>query len=463
MWSKPEAALATVEEADDASDVISVAAAIAGAIARSLSGQPSAVDLDQQSERADAAGMPWLASLARSALALEIGAGVAPELVERERSGKEDGWANGLADVFLALGQLRAGMRAIDLDDALAWFEQVDAPVLQVWALAIAALAEARAGGSAAGSMARSARALSRSVVAPGPLAIASAALALVESEHATDHEAAALAVAYDTGLDLSAILVIAAAPSSPAGPSPAQSGDQGVDIKCLGGFSVRFDGQTIDLGGLKPRIRSLLRLLAMHAGRPVHREVLIDQLWPDEGDVKAGTRNLQVAISALRQALEPGVNRGESAFVVREGDGYRLAVGERGRIDIVTFASEIEAGRAARRTGRVHDAEAAFGRALDNYAGPLLSEEGSAEWVLAERDRLGHEAADAAQALAELALERDDAPAAAAAAERGLRIDGYRDSLWRVLIDASEAAGDLAAAKRAKHRYEVVLKDLEA
>ena len=189
-------ALSAVEDADDASEVIAVAAAIAGAVARSLCGQPSAVDLDQHSERADAAGMPWLASLARSALALEIGAGVAPELVERERSGKSDGWANGFADVFLGLGQLRAGMRVIDLDDALAWFEQVDAPVLQVWTLAVAALSQARTGGSAAGSMARSARALARSVGAPGPLAIASAALALVEPEQATDHEAAALAAA---------------------------------------------------------------------------------------------------------------------------------------------------------------------------------------------------------------------------------------------------------------------------
>ena len=251
-------------------------------------------------------------------------------------------------------------------------------------------------------------------------------------------------------------------APAAGPGAPAEMAGRARIEIRCLGGFSMALDGLAIDLSDLKPRVRSLLRLLAMHAGRPVHREVLIDQLWPDEGDVKAGTRNLQVAISALRQALEPGVDRGESAFVVREGDGYRLAFGA-GRIDILTFESAIDAGRAARRSGRSDDAEAAFGGALESYAGPLLAEEGSAEWVLAERDRLGREAADAAQAIAELAMERGDAAAAAAAAERGLRIDGYRDSLWRALIESSEAAGDVAAAKRAKHRYDEVLKDLGA
>ena len=60
----------------------------------------------------------------------------------------------------------------------------------------------------------------------------------------------------------------------------------------------------------VKPRVRSLMRLLALHGGDAVHRERVIECLWPDEGDLRTGLKNLQVAISSLRQLVEPGVGR---------------------------------------------------------------------------------------------------------------------------------------------------------
>ncbi|MBM3679538.1 MAG: PAS sensor protein, partial [Actinobacteria bacterium] len=73
----------------------------------------------------------------------------------------------------------------------------------------------------------------------------------------------------------------------------PSASGPSS-ELRCLGGLSLRLRGRDVDLGRLKPRARSLLRLLAMHEGRPVHREVLMEALWP-ECDLFTGGRNLQV------------------------------------------------------------------------------------------------------------------------------------------------------------------------
>src|SRR2546423_9087646 len=50
----------------------------------------------------------------------------------------------------------------------------------------------------------------------------------------------------------------------------------------------------------IKPRVRAVLRLLAVHAGNPVHREVLQMAFWPD-ADAETGARNLHVAVSSLR------------------------------------------------------------------------------------------------------------------------------------------------------------------
>src|SRR5205823_14511387 len=98
------------------------------------------------------------------------------------------------------------------------------------------------------------------------------------------------------------------------------------VSIRCFGGFSIVIKGRPVDLTAIKPRARAVLRLLAVHTGNPVHREVLQTAFWPD-ADLETGARNLHVAVSSLRSWLEPGVGRGGSSFLLREGDAYRLAL----------------------------------------------------------------------------------------------------------------------------------------
>ncbi|HKN38189.1 MAG TPA: BTAD domain-containing putative transcriptional regulator, partial [Acidimicrobiia bacterium] len=70
-------------------------------------------------------------------------------------------------------------------------------------------------------------------------------------------------------------------------------------------------------------------------------------------------------------------------------------------------------------------------------------------------------QASEATLTLAELHLARGDAPRAVTVAERGLRIDRYRDAQWRLLITACELAGDRAAAIRARRSYEEMLFEL--
>lgn len=248
-----------------------------------------------------------------------------------------------------------------------------------------------------------------------------------------------------------------------PQGASPKpheRAGTPSLMIRCFGRFQVVVAGEPVDLAALKPRHRSLLRFLASRAGRGVHREQLIEALWPGESDPKAGTRNLQVAVSSLRRLLEPDALRGQSSLLVREGDAYRLALADDADVDVLEVERAVERGRAA--AGR-DDAEAAqwLSHALATYGGDLLPEEGPAEWVVKARERLRLEVAEAAQALAEIELAQGNATAAATVGERGLQIDRYRDGLWRLVIQAYERAGDAAAAARSLRDYEEVLDDL--
>jgi DNA-binding SARP family transcriptional activator len=167
------------------------------------------------------------------------------------------------------------------------------------------------------------------------------------------------------------------------------------------------------------------------------------------------------VAISSIRHALEPGVARGASSMVVRDGDAYRLAQPAGSRVDLIEFDAALAEARSLRARGKLEGALGSYNRALDLYTGELLPEDGPADWVVHERERRRDEASESAHAVAEMQLERGDPVAAAVACERGLHADQYDDALWRLCIGAYEKAGDAAAAARAKQKYDRILAGL--
>jgi len=227
-----------------------------------------------------------------------------------------------------------------------------------------------------------------------------------------------------------------------------------------LGGFAMAMDGQPVDLGGVRPRVRALLRLLSLNGLAPVHHETIEAALWP-EVDVVAASRNLHVAVAALRRSIEPSAARGGFQLLRREGDAYRLALPAGSRVDLFAFEQAVHAGRAARERGELALARQSFGLALETYGGELLPEDGPAEWVVDRRERCRQAAVEAAEGLAELLLEIGDADGAARACTQGLRLERYHDPLWRLLIRARETAGDQGAALRARHSYGQMLADL--
>ena len=231
--------------------------------------------------------------------------------------------------------------------------------------------------------------------------------------------------------------------------------------VCCFGGLRVSRDGQPLDLASIKPRARSLLRLLAVHPGRALHRDAIVEALWP-EHDPAAGTRSLQVAVSSLRQLLEPGVGRGCSAFIVRQGDGYLLAMPPGSTSDVAMFTDAMGVGRDHLRRGHAPEAADAFRQAIDVYTGELVPEEGAAEWVVKQRHRTQMDAADAAGALGEEAAALGDIAGAIHWFEHCLAIDAYRDGVWRRLVELAQQGGDRATASEARRRYRAMLKDLD-
>src|SRR5688572_23928571 len=68
-------------------------------------------------------------------------------------------------------------------------------------------------------------------------------------------------------------------------GPRPAYSAS--VQVAVLGPVAAERDGAPVALGA--PKQRSLLAALALHAGRPVPADALVDLLWGDDAPAAAG------------------------------------------------------------------------------------------------------------------------------------------------------------------------------
>ncbi|HZM76554.1 MAG TPA: BTAD domain-containing putative transcriptional regulator [Candidatus Limnocylindrales bacterium] len=231
------------------------------------------------------------------------------------------------------------------------------------------------------------------------------------------------------------------------------------VELRCFERFELAIRGQPFNLGSLRPRARVVMRYLALHANHPVHRDSLLADLWPATSS-RTATRSLHVTLSTLRGFLGqlPGVDQG---MLVRDGDAYRLVIGERCRVDVADFRAAVVAARQARGNGNEAVRAQALERAIDVYAGELLPEDGIAEWVVGPREQLRQQAAQCTLDLAQLKLAGGDAVAAAQLARACVNIDRYRDDGWRALIRAYEDLGSHAAAANARHDYALILESL--
>jgi len=238
------------------------------------------------------------------------------------------------------------------------------------------------------------------------------------------------------------------------AGPAPV------LRVRCLGGFEIDINDTPVDLGVLRPRARALLRFLALASDRDVHREHLVDALWPGV-DLSAGTRRLQVAVSSVRQVLEQAGLPGPGVLA-RHGDAYRLALPSGSTVDLRKFEQGLRDAAASASRGDTVASMAAREQALSFYRGELLPEDGPAEYVVEERDRLRLAAAAAAAALAHDSHDLGHPRQALAAARLSVQLDRFQDLAWELLVELHEAAGDSSAAERARRDHARAQAELE-
>ena len=226
--------------------------------------------------------------------------------------------------------------------------------------------------------------------------------------------------------------------------------------VYCFDALEVVIDGVAVDLSSVRPRALSVLRLLAVHAGRPVHREVLMESLWP-EVDPDAARHSLQVAVSSLRKMMPDRPTTG----IARQGDAYQLEMSPDAFCDVRSFQVWLASATAAASRSDHRRAFDAAVRATEVYRGDLFLDEGPAEWVVGHRDALRLDMIRACTIAGEAAMRLGIPQEATRMSERGLSVDRYADPLWRIQIESLEQSSDKASAERVRRSWHEMMAEL--
>jgi DNA-binding SARP family transcriptional activator len=160
------------------------------------------------------------------------------------------------------------------------------------------------------------------------------------------------------------------------AGPGIVREASVAVTVRVLGGFTVRIgDREIVSEAWPRREAAAVVKLLALSPQHTVHRERLMNELWPDAALTEAAPR-LHKAAHYARRVL------GRPDAVVLRGSMVSLFPGQQVTVDVDEFAAATE-----RAVAGGSAAEAAA--VLDRFPGELLPADTYESWVAARGDRV--------------------------------------------------------------------------
>jgi DNA-binding SARP family transcriptional activator len=221
--------------------------------------------------------------------------------------------------------------------------------------------------------------------------------------------------------------------------------------VQTLGGFRAwREDVEIAPATWGREKALHLFQFLVTKRGRFLHREQIVDQMWP-ELRWETGNRDFRVALNAVYRALEPAREpRAESRFVQRNGLAYGLDMDVMW-VDADAFESLVQSGNSA-LPDEVEAAIEHYQAAVGLYAGDYLPERRYEDWASTEQERLQVLALGTMTTLAGLLVGQSPLESVRLA-QRVLAVDPVWEDAYRVQMRAYQAQGNRPLALRTYQR----------
>jgi DNA-binding SARP family transcriptional activator len=210
------------------------------------------------------------------------------------------------------------------------------------------------------------------------------------------------------------------------------------IRIGLFGGFRVEVDGKSIPEEAWRHRKpAALVKLLALAPRHRLHREQVMDALWPELGPAAAAA-NLRKALHHARRLAESNTG---GALIESAGDLIALPA-EGLRVDVDEFRS------AADQARRCSDLDA-YAKAVELYKGDLLPDDRYEDWAIGPQEELRLEYLALLEEQAALLESRGDVAGATRAVGQLIAADPLLEEAHVRLIRLQALAGRRADAMR--------------
>ena len=245
--------------------------------------------------------------------------------------------------------------------------------------------------------------------------------------------------------------------PRKVAGEVSADTQTEVLRIELLGGFRIACGADEIpDDGWRLAKARSLVKIVALAPSQSIHREQLVDLLWP-ELDPDAGSNNLHQALHVARRTL---------GALFPETKPNRILRLQRGVLSLEPPAPlwiDAESFEREARELQSTDDPASFYPTLDIYRGDLLPDDLYEDWAAERRIALHEQYLSLLDRLAALHRARYEATPAIDALRRVVAIEPDREEAHRGLMELYALTGRRQQAIRQYERArEILERELE-
>ncbi|HEY6682450.1 MAG TPA: BTAD domain-containing putative transcriptional regulator [Propionibacteriaceae bacterium] len=199
------------------------------------------------------------------------------------------------------------------------------------------------------------------------------------------------------------------------------------VHVSLLGGFAVTVSSEPVEDRWRLRKAKTLVKLLALAPGHWLHREVVVERLWPGT-EPEAAANNLHQIVHNVRRMM------GATSIALND-DVVRLCPAGGLTVDVDVFEQAAVHARGSRDVPTLQNA-------LELWTGPLLPEDQYAEWALEHGERLTETHAAIATLLGSKLAEQGDHEAALALVEPLASSRPLDEHLHRVLIEVLAGLG---------------------
>jgi DNA-binding SARP family transcriptional activator len=271
------------------------------------------------------------------------------------------------------------------------------------------------------------------------------------------------LAEKFERGFALDIAPSSATVYSTPQADVPERDTAGCLEVRCLGGFDVRYDGRRVDLGTSRNGRLVFKYLVARAPGKRASKELLAETFWP-ETPIERALASLQSAVHQVKRAMGQSVTQlfGSPAIVYVD-EHYAINPELELRSDVDAFRGYLREARALEARGQTQAAYEAYWLAHETYGGEFLPEERYEDWVAGERASLEADQLAVLGRLVQLHLDRGAYLECLNFGRRLLQLDPSREDVHRDLMRCYSRLGQRSEALRQYRRcFEALQSELE-